>query len=81
MHRTRTVQEARADFANICQVAKDEGITVFTIGFDVQDGSNAETDLAACASSAGHFFDVHGDALGDAFDQIGVSITRLRLTS
>ena len=39
MHRTRTVQEARADFANICQVAKDEGITVFTIGFDVQDGS------------------------------------------
>ncbi len=71
--------EARARFLETCQAAKDAGIIVFTIGFDIEVGSNAHTDMSACATSASHFHDVDGLALTDAFNAIVQTIQKLKL--
>lgn len=63
---------------SICSAAKDQGVLVFTIGFEVTDDS-AEV-LEDCASSASHFFRVEGLEIDDAFTAIATSINQLKLT-
>lgn len=61
----------------ICTAAKDQGIVIFTVGFEAPDrGQNV---LRACASSDSHHFDVDGLAIDDAFASIAASIRKLRL--
>lgn len=62
----------------ICDAAKDEGIMVFTIGFEAPYSGLAV--LKDCASSDSHFFDVNGLEISDAFSSIASSIRKLRLT-
>ena len=62
----------------VCQAAKDEGIIVFTIGFEAP--SNGRAVLRDCASSDSHFFDVNGLEIRNAFATIATSIRQLRLT-
>jgi Flp pilus assembly protein TadG len=62
---------------NICEAAKDAGIIIFTIGFEAP--SHGEGVLEECASSQGHFFDVEGIEISDAFTSIASSISKLRL--
>ncbi|MCV2864555.1 Tad domain-containing protein [Albidovulum sediminicola] len=63
---------------DICSAAKDEGIKVFTIGFEAPTrGLNL---LKACASSPAHFYSVSGLQIADAFAGIASSISKLRLT-
>ena len=63
----------------ICNAAKDRGITVFTIGFEVTYSSGLV--LRDCASSPAHFFDVQGLDLADAFSAIAREISKLRLVN
>ncbi len=63
---------------SICNAAKDQGIIVFTIGFEAPSSGNAV--LSDCASSASHFFDVDGLEITEAFSSIASSIAKLRLT-
>lgn len=63
---------------DICDVAKEQQIIVFTIGFEAP--SSGKAVLKDCASSASHFFDVDGLAISDAFSSIASSIRKLRLT-
>ncbi|KIC13818.1 pilus assembly protein TadG-related protein [Leisingera sp. ANG-Vp] len=63
---------------NICQAAKDQGIIVYTIGFEAP--SNGVAVLQDCASSDSHYFDVNGLEIADAFASIATSIRQLRLT-
>lgn len=63
---------------DICDEAKDEGIVVFTIGFEAPSGGQAV--LQDCASSDSHYFDVQGLEISDAFSAIASSIRQLRLT-
>ncbi|MFK7751453.1 MAG: pilus assembly protein TadG-related protein [Sedimentitalea sp.] len=63
---------------SICSAAKDQGIIVFTIGFEAP--SSGQTVLKNCASSASHYFDVDGLEISDAFVSIASSIRKLRLT-
>lgn len=63
---------------NICQAAKDQGIIVYTIGFEAP--SNGVAVLQDCASSDSHYFDVQGLEISDAFASIATSIRQLRLT-
>lgn len=72
--------QTRQRLANACKTAKDNGIVVFTIGFDIKDGSDAYNDLSDCATE-GKFFPVEGNKLVDAFNNISVTIQKLRLTS
>ncbi|MYM56446.1 TadE/TadG family type IV pilus assembly protein [Thalassovita mangrovi] len=62
---------------HICDAAKDEGIVVFTIGFEAP--RSGQRLLSRCASSPSHHFDVNGLDIADAFDSIAASITKLRL--
>lgn len=70
-----TVKDQRTK--HICGAAKDEGIIVYTIGFEAP--SSGQRILKDCASSDGHYFDVDGLEIEDAFSSIAASIRKLRL--
>lgn len=65
---------------NICSAAKDAGIQVYTVGFDITAGGTAETVLENCASSDSHYFDVDEEEIEYAFEAIANNIGLLRLT-
>jgi len=65
-------------FLQQCELAKSKGIIVYTVALDVAD--YAAEEIKECASSAGHFFEVTGDEVIDAFVAIASSIQHLRLT-
>jgi Flp pilus assembly protein TadG len=64
--------------ANVCNKAKVNGVTVFTIGFEV--AGEATTQMRSCASSPGHYYPTSGAGISDAFKSISISIKKLRLT-
>lgn len=64
--------------SDVCEAARDAGITVFTIGFEAP--SSGETVLKDCASSDSHYYDVDGLEISDAFASIATAIRQLRLT-
>lgn len=66
-----------ANLMTQCNLAKQKGVTVFTIAYETN--SSAADDMKACASSPGHFFHVHGDEIWDAFDTVARQINNLRL--
>ncbi len=59
--------------------AKGEHIVIYTIGFDVEVGSNPYKKMQDCASSKSKFYHVTGTNLRDAFIEIAASIEKLRL--
>ena len=67
-------------FMDICDIARDKGITVFTIGFDITTTQDAYTEMRDCATVPGNFFDVDGLDLFAAFQQINSFIKKLQLT-
>ncbi|EAR50680.1 hypothetical protein OG2516_06272 [Oceanicola granulosus HTCC2516] len=63
----------------ICTAAKNQGVQVFTVGFEVED--DEAIIMEDCASSRAHFFRVSGGGdLTTAFESIARQITELRLT-
>lgn len=77
---TRTELDSRLQ--NICSEAKDAGIVVFTIGYDVSPSSNAAAQLRDCASSAtAHYYNKKPDDLADAFRSIAQTIQKLKLVN
>lgn len=73
----RTVN--RDDFFAQCDLAKQKGVTVFTIAFMVP--SNLEWEMRDCASSPGHFYSVSGLNIAEAFDSIAATIQNLKLVN
>ncbi|MEM6385100.1 MAG: Tad domain-containing protein [Pseudomonadota bacterium] len=67
-----------ARLSDICDAAKDAGIVVFTIGFEVTDES--ADIMEACASSDQHFYRVNGQDIQYAFASITNKINQLKLT-
>ncbi|MEE9387811.1 MAG: pilus assembly protein TadG-related protein [Paracoccaceae bacterium] len=63
----------------ICTAAKDQGITVFTMGFETS--AEASLVMQSCASTPSHHYDVDGTDIGVAFHSIARNITTLRLTN
>ena len=70
-----TVKDQRSK--HICDAAKDAGVIVYTIGFEAPE--SGKRLLQDCASSDGHYFDVDGLEIEDAFSSISASIRKLRL--
>lgn len=66
--------------ASSCTATKANGVIVYTIGFEVTEGGNAETQLRACASEASHYYRAEGVNITDAFSSIASNIQALRLT-
>ena len=68
-----------------CEAARQTGITIYTIAFDVANGSSIHKTLNACASARGgggrYYYKADDNAaLLATFRQIADSIKRLRLT-
>lgn len=64
-----------------CTAMKAKGITVYTVGFRLSHGTQAEATMQACASSLGHaYLAANGAALNAAFADIAQNITQLRLS-
>jgi len=72
----RSTKDART--RAICDAAKAQGITVYTIGFEAP--SSGQAVLKDCASSPAHYQDVNGLEISEAFRSIANSIRTLRLT-
>lgn len=64
----------------ICNNMKAAGITVYTVGFDLGGNQLAIKTLKDCATSDEHFYNTQtGDQLRQAFRDIALKISRLRL--
>ena len=74
------VNSSRADdrLSDICEVARNEGIIIYTVAFEAHIGGRAA--LRDCASSASHYFDVQGTDISAAFSAIASDIRALKLT-
>jgi Flp pilus assembly protein TadG len=73
----RSVAQGEKNLLSICKAAKDKGIKIISIAFDLDDSATRK-NLSSCASSADKFFVVNdGIELAGAFD----SIKQLLLTS
>jgi Flp pilus assembly protein TadG len=64
----------------VCDSMKDNGVKVYTIGFEAPSG--AETTLRSCATTEDHYFNAsNGTELQAAFVSIAKQLTNLRLTN
>ncbi len=66
--------------SSVCTAAKNKGIIVYTIGFEIDKGGNAEVQLKNCATSDLHYFPAKGISISDAFASIASDVVNLRLT-
>lgn len=70
---------SNAQAKQLCKKMKDEGITVYTVGFMVS--SAAKDFLEKCATSESHFYDAtNGEKLKLAFRSIAFKVAQLRLS-
>ena len=73
-----SASQADGMLSSICTAAKDQGIVIWSVGFEVSDYS--ATVMSNCASSPSHFFRVEGVEISEAFKAIASQINQLRLT-
>lgn len=65
---------------SICSATKNQGVTVYTIGFEVPENGTAETELRNCASTTQNYYRASGVNISDAFGSIASNVQSLRLT-
>lgn len=65
------------DFYDICDMAKAQGVEIFTIAFEAN--ASGKEQMKNCASSPSHYFDAAGSDLSGIFGSVGKQITQLRL--
>ena len=66
----------------MCTAMKDAGIVVYTVGFDLSQGSTAAQTLAQCATDSSKVFTAEdGEQLKQAFRAIALEISKLYLSS
>ena len=71
---------ASAYFIETCETFRDNNVAVFTIGFQLREGSDAEALLKSCASVASNHLAVEGLDIGAAFQAIRSSLSTLRVS-
>ena len=71
--------QAYDNFAYLCDYAKDNGVIIFSIAFNIRT-QGQKNQMQACATSNAHFFDVQTLDIGQAFRVITEQISSLRLT-
>jgi uncharacterized protein YegL len=71
--------EANQMMEDSCDAAAEEGVTVYTIGFEMSSDS-AKDQLRECASTVSHFYDANGTQISEVFNSIAQSILKLKLT-
>lgn len=71
--------DARRNFAHWCDYAKDNGVVVYSIAFQVGGGRNRR-DMEDCASTPARFYDVRDLNIETAFSAIAAELNQLRLS-
>ena len=71
---------ALASFYSLCDHAKDNGVTVYTIAFQVKNKS-IQHEMRNCASTPSHFYNVETLDIEAAFSSIASQISALRLVN
>jgi Flp pilus assembly protein TadG len=66
------------NFYNVCNLAKQKGVIVYTIAFEAP--AAAAEEMRRCASYSTHFYEVDQLQVGAAFSSIARQISKLRLT-
>lgn len=72
--------QARRNFTGVCTLAKNSGVTVFTIGFAVPDNWKL-AELRACASTKDKYYNVGQSDLTKTFEKIAAEMQPVRLTN
>ncbi len=73
--------DATSQAEALCTAMKAKGVIVYTVGFNVGKGSDAEDVMQACATSSSHvYLPSGGAALKDAFAAIGRDLLKLRIS-
>ena len=67
-------------FKKACNEAKARGVQVFTIGFQIRDGSLPDRILEECATSISFYYHVEGLDLSATFQSIAAQVNALRIT-
>ena len=71
---------ASAYFIEACQTFRDNNVAVFTIGFQLNENSDAAALLRSCASIPSNHLAVEGLDIGAAFQAIRSSLSTLRVS-
>ena len=65
----------------LCTAMKAKGLTVYTVGFAIASGGEADTTMAQCATSSSHYYSAEdGTQLRAAFRDIALKISTLRIS-
>lgn len=74
-----TNNTAVGQFNHLCDILKANGVTVYTIGFQIKDGSSQDQYLEKCASHPSKYYLVESLDIQAAFDSIAASVSSLRI--
>ena len=81
LHNSKDTNAANAKTDATCEAAKRDGVTIYTIAYDVND-TTTKTMLTRCASGTANFFDAgNASELNKAFEAIGDALNELRITA
>lgn len=75
-----SVGNAKVNFISICDKAKEKGIELYTIGYNISNNKHLQP-LKRCASSELHFVDAATGDLDNIFQGIADSISPLRISN
>jgi hypothetical protein len=65
----------------LCSAMKAKGVTVYTVGFAISAGGEADSTLSQCATAADYYYSADDpSALRSAFRDIALKIATLRIT-
>ena len=76
----RNRQTTRQNFLDICDLAKENGVIIYTIGFQIDQTRWSNRGLSQCPQTVSNYFFVEGSDIGAAFQSIAASINGLRIT-
>lgn len=75
-----TDETVRVKQQELCESIKQEGVTLYTIGYDIDCDGTAASELRSCASEGNFICAETTGALGDALDAFVNSLIDLRIT-
>lgn len=80
-HNNKNIVAANAKTDTLCTEAKRDGVTIYTIAYDVTD-TTTKTMLNRCATDTSKFFDAsNASELNKAFQDIGDALNELRISA
>jgi hypothetical protein len=68
-----------SNFNSVCEKAKDQGVTIYTIAFEAPN--SARNQMRDCATSSAYFYKVEGVEISTVFKSIARQINDLRLVN